>query len=89
MLFRSYSFQSVLVYFRSIGIRRTASVPTESLIAGLELRESIHPRSSQRRCLLHLYDDLVTAQAQGHTGLRAGEVHDHAGLVLQPQIADA
>jgi transposase len=41
------------------------------------------------RGLLHLDDDLVTAQAQGHTGLRACEVHDHTGLVLQPQIADA
>jgi hypothetical protein len=45
--------------------------------------------SPQQRCLLHLDDDLVTAEAQRHTGLRACEVHDHTGLVLQPQIAGA
>src|SRR5208337_162113 len=32
-------------------------------------------------------DDLVASEAQGHAGLRAGEMHDDAGLVLQPQIA--
>ena len=46
-------------------------------------------RSSPGSSLSHPDKDLVAAEGQHRPGARALQVHDHAGAVLQPQIATA